>query len=222
MNRTRHSISSPTSGTGGPGRDEQHRGLHVRRLGEQALLAADGVRRAHQPGCVEPATGDRGGPGPQGRVAGRAPRGRCRGTCRRRRPGSCRAAGPSGRGSRRCRRARPGGRPGRSRAPERAPRSPSHRQVPMRGRKVNSGYFCASSVELDLGEVGDPDRAAALGGRACRGRRRPRRSSAARPRSGARSPERSGRAAGAARHPRPGRRRRRRQQAGPPRAGRGR
>ena len=64
------------------------------------------------------------------------------------------------------------------RADRRAPRSPSHRAVPMRGRKLKSGYCCADRGELDLGEVGDPDRAVR-----CRAsRRRPRRSSAARPR----------------------------------------
>ena len=79
----------------------------------------------------------------------------------RRRPGSCPRAGPCGRGSRRCRRARPGGR--RARSP--APRGHRGRRATGRcrrgGGRSKSGYFWPSRVELDLGEVGDPDRAAA-------------------------------------------------------------
>ena len=145
VNRTRHVDLVADLGHRRPGRDEQHRGLHVRRLGEQPLLAADGVRRAHQPGRVEPTARDRGGPRLQRWRRRSAPRGRCRARCRRRRRGSCRRAGPSGRGSRRCRRARPGGCRARSPAPTRAPRSPSQRAVPMRGRKVKSGYFARAA-----------------------------------------------------------------------------
>ena len=70
VNRTRTSTSSPTAGTCGAVGQEQHRGLHVRRLGEQPLLAVDGVRRAHEPGRVEAALGDPGRPVLQRGAAG--------------------------------------------------------------------------------------------------------------------------------------------------------
>ena len=57
--RTRTGTSSPMAGTAEPGRQEQHRDLHVRRLGEQPRLAVDGVRRAHEPGRVEAPAGQR-------------------------------------------------------------------------------------------------------------------------------------------------------------------
>ena len=61
---------------------EEHRGLHVRRLGEEALLAVDRERRAHEADGVETAAGDGGGPAPSTRRPS-GPPGRCRGRCRR-------------------------------------------------------------------------------------------------------------------------------------------
>ena len=52
-------------------RQEQHRGLHVRRLGEEPLLAVDRERRAHEPGRVETAARQRRGAGLEPGVAGR-------------------------------------------------------------------------------------------------------------------------------------------------------
>ena len=43
-------------------RQEQHRGLHVRRLGEQPLLAVDRERRPHEAGRVQAAAGQRSRP----------------------------------------------------------------------------------------------------------------------------------------------------------------
>ena len=146
-------------GHGGAGREEQHRGLHVRRLGEQPLLAADGVRRPHEAGGVEPAAGDRAPPGPQRGLAGRGLQADAVGGAAGDDQDRARARGACGRGSRRRRRARPGGRPARWPRTASAPRSPSHSAVPIRGRKVKSGYAERSVSSSALGEVRDPDRA---------------------------------------------------------------
>ena len=70
--RTRTSTSSPTAGTCAPRRQEQHRRLHVRRLGEQPLLAVDGERRPHEADGVEAAAGEGRGAGPdRGAARGR-------------------------------------------------------------------------------------------------------------------------------------------------------
>ena len=83
VKRTRTPTSSPTAGTRRTGRQEQHRGLHVRRLGEEPLLAVDGERRADEADGVQAAAGQGGGPGLDRGVAQSAPRGRCRAPCRR-------------------------------------------------------------------------------------------------------------------------------------------
>ena len=70
VNRTWTPTSSPIAGHRRSGGQEEHRGLHVRRLGEQPLLAGHGEGRADEAGRVETALGHPRRAVTQGRPAG--------------------------------------------------------------------------------------------------------------------------------------------------------
>ena len=120
----------------------------MRRLGEPALLAADDVRRQRPTGGLESAAGD----APLAARVDAAAVGASRATPCAVPPDSTSKCPPCGTlvagGSRPRRLARPGSRRATVPRADRASRSPSHSDVPTRGRNSTSGWRAAQGVQL--------------------------------------------------------------------------
>ena len=155
VKRTWTSTSSPGSGASTSAGQEDHAHLHVRRLDEPALLAADDERRQRPAGRLQPPLATE--------------TARCRVLAAAAGASSAMpwavppdthehvpvlgdlalpVADPVAA-------ARPGARRARSTAAPSAPRSPSHSSVPIRGRNSTSGCRAAQLGELGGGQVAD-------------------------------------------------------------------